>query len=194
MFSNLNFYNHGAFACFGKDTYKLSAGESVEMNVFKYETKSSVQGGSESFVPFNGVDVKLYDSNWKLISSDYTIDENGKLNFTAPQQAGTYYLLGLDPNAKNEDEACIAPASAKIIVEGGSTPEILYGDINGDGRVNLFDVIAMIKYYNGIGDGLSEEQLKAADVTGDGKVNLFDVIEMIKYYNGLIDKFSADKN
>ena len=71
---------------------------------------------------------------------------------------------------------------------------MVYGDINADGRVNVLDVIAMIKYYNGIGDGLSEEQLKAADVTGDGKVNLFDVIEMIKYYNGLIDKFSADKN
>ena len=178
MFSNWNFYNHGAFACFGKDTYKLSAGESVEMNVFKYETKSSVQGGSESFVPFNGVDVKLYDSNWKLISSDYTIDENGKLNFTAPQQAGTYYLLGLDSNAKNEDEACIAPASAKIIVEGGSTPEILYGDVNGDGKVDIRDAIRLAKYLARID---VEINIVNADVNGDGKVNIQDLIRLKKY-------------
>ncbi len=177
MFSNWNFYNHGAFACFGKDTYKLSAGESVEMNVFKYETKSSVQGGSESFVPFNDVDVKLYDSNWKLISSDYTIDENGKLNFTAPQQAGTYYLLGIDPSAKTED-ACIAPASAKIIVEGGSAPEILYGDVNGDGKVDIRDAIRLAKYLARID---VEINIVNADVNGDGKVNIQDLIRLKKY-------------
>lgn len=177
MFSNWNFYNYGAFACFGKDTYKLSAGESVEMNVFKYETKSSVQGGSESFVPFNGVDVKLYDSNWKLISSDYTIDENGKLNFTAPQQAGTYYLLGIDPSAKTED-ACIAPASAKIIVEGGSAPEILYGDVNGDGKVDIRDAIRLAKYLARID---VEINIVNADVNGDGKVNIQDLIRLKKY-------------
>ena len=190
MFSNWSFYNYGAFACFGKDTYKLSAGESVEMNVFKYETKSSVQGGSESFVPFNGVDVKLYDSNWKLISSDYTIDENGKLNFTAPQQAGTYYLLGIDPSAKTED-ACIAPASAKIIVEGGSAPEILYGDVNGDGKVDSLDAMFIYACHNGK-KALSEKQRLAADVNGDGKVDSFDAMLVYAYHNGKIKKFPIE--
>lgn len=193
MFSDRSFWTKGAFVCFGKDTYKLNAGESIEMNVLKTDTKAVNDGGVDGFSPFSGVDVSLYDSNWKLISSDYTIDENGKLNFTAPQQAGTYYLLGLDPNAKNEDEACIAPASAKIIVEGGSAPEILYGDVNGDGEVNGYDVLAIIRYYNGNNEAISSENLKAADVNGDGEVNGYDVLEMIRFYNGVIDKFSAEK-
>lgn len=194
MFSNWSFWASGAFACFGKDTYKLKAGEKTMINVFKDDTRDMGDGGSETFTPFSGVNVALYDSNWKFISDEYTVDENGKLEFTAPQQAGTYYLLGTDPNEKTED-ACIAPASAKIIVEDESEPEpeIIYGDINGDGVVDMDDVIEIIWYYNGITKSLTESQKKAADVNGDGTVDMDDVIEMIWFYNGIITKFSADK-
>lgn len=192
MFSNWSFYTSGAFACFGKDTYELAAGESTEINVLKYETKSSVQGGSESFVPFDNVTVSLYDSKWKLVESGYTIDENGKLNFTAPKKAGTYYLLGIDPNAKTYD-ACIAPASAKIIV--GTGENIMYGDVNADGKVTMTDVALLIQYCRKMEmkNPLTSEQLKAGDVNGDGKVSITDVGYLIQYCRKMIDTFPVEK-
>lgn len=192
MFSDRGFWTKGAFVCFGKDTYKLNAGESIEMNVLKTDTKAVNDGGVDGFSPFSGVDVSLYDSNWKLISSDYTIDENGKLNFTAPQQAGTYYLLGLDPNAKNETEACIAPASAKIIVEGGSAPEILYGDVNGDGKVSIVDAGLLIQHCRKM-IVLSEKQLKVCDLNGDGKVTINDAGLLVQYCRKIIRKFPVEQ-
>lgn len=135
----------------------------------------------------------LYDEE----TADTVItDANGKANITF-DKGGVYYLWAYGEYGTEEggceEDIVSSPAYCKVVVEGGAEPEILYGDVNGDGKVNLFDVIALIRYYNGVGTELSAEQLKAADVTGDGKVNLFDVIEMIRFYNGLIDKFSADK-
>ncbi len=86
-----------------------------------------------------------------------------------------------------------SPAYCKVVVEGGSAPEILYGDVNGDGKVDFRDVLAMIRYYNGNGEAILSENLNAADVNADGKVDFRDALEMIRFYNGTIDKFSADK-
>lgn len=122
-----------------------------------------------------------------------TTDAEGKATITLTQP-GTYYLWGYGESGKeNPDDIVSAPSYAKVVVTGEAVSEVIYGDITGEGTVNVMDVIAIIKYYNGVGDTLTESQLKAADVTGDGTVNMMDVIEMIKYYNGVITEFSGNK-
>ncbi len=134
----------------------------------------------------------LYDEN---SAETVTTDANGKANITFAK-SGTYYLWAYGEYGTEEggcEEAIVSsPSYCKVVVEGGSGSDVVYGDVNGDGKVNIIDVIAIIRYYNGTGNALSDDQLKAADVTGDGKVNLFDVIDMIKYYNGTINKFKAE--
>lgn len=131
----------------------------------------------------------LYD---ETTAKTVTTDANGKANITF-DKSGTYYLWGYGEFGTEEhgcEETIVsAPSYCKVVVGGGN---ILYGDLTGDGKVNIFDVIAIIRHYNGTGNALTDDQLKAADVTGDGKVNLFDVIDMIRYYNGAIDKFKAE--
>lgn len=173
--------------------FTAKAGEAAKI---KYTSASTDWNASYSttYIAAPGKTVyyakELYADNCKSVVTD----DEGFANITFPS-SGTWHIWADGEYGKENTESVVsAPAYAAVEVSGEPEPAMVYGDINADGRVNLFDVIAMIKYYNGIGDGLSEEQLKAADVTGDGKVNLFDVIEMIKYYNGLIDKFSADKN
>lgn len=114
MFSNWSFWIYGAFARFDKDDYTAKVGEKITFETQKYDTKSVSDGGTESFEPITGLNVKLYNENWEqqqeLTSegSSYTLD-------TASLKAGTYYLLGYDPNYGTGD-ACYAPATAKVVL------------------------------------------------------------------------------
>ena len=64
--------------------------------------------------------------------------------------------------------------------------EFTYGDVNGDGKVNAKDVLAIRKYLVGSGDESFNEA--AADVNADGKVNAKDVLKIRKY---LVDNSSG---
>jgi len=55
---------------------------------------------------------------------------------------------------------------------------IIQGDATGDGKINLKDVSAMMKY---VTHWCSLLDTSTADVTGDGKVNLADVSLILKY-------------
>ena len=58
---------------------------------------------------------------------------------------------------------------------------ILYGDINGDGKVNRSDLVRLTKYFAGYDVQIDET---ASDVTGDGKVNRSDLVRLTKYFAG----------
>jgi endoglucanase len=74
------------------------------------------------------------------------------------------------------------------------TPTIMYGDVNGDTKINVFDYIALKKYIAGtITTFPVENGVIAADVNGDGKVNVFDYIMMKKYISGTLASFPAQK-
>lgn len=60
-----------------------------------------------------------------------------------------------------------------------------FGDVSGDGKVNLIDATMILRYYNQEKNSeLTEDQLKRADVDQSGKVNLVDAVLIIRYYNG----------
>lgn len=66
-------------------------------------------------------------------------------------------------------------------------PEVMRGDVNDDGKVNITDVVWLRQHLLGIGPTLSDKQMKAADVNGDGKVNITDVVWLREYLLGLRD-------
>ena len=57
--------------------------------------------------------------------------------------------------------------------------EFQKGDVSGDGNVNIFDLLALIKVLSGRGTAEG-----AADVNGDGKTNIFDLLELIRTLAG----------
>ena len=61
--------------------------------------------------------------------------------------------------------------------EGGGTP----GDVNGDGKVNVSDVTALINMIM----GLTPMDESVADVNGDGRVNVSDVTALINIILGI---------
>ncbi len=61
------------------------------------------------------------------------------------------------------------------------------GDATGDGKVNINDVLTIVRYINGL-TSLNSTALSAADVTDDGKVNINDALTIVRYINGYITK------
>ena len=58
--------------------------------------------------------------------------------------------------------------------------EILIGDANGDGRVDVRDVTAIQRHLAAI-ELITEEQLAAADTNGDGRVDINDATHLLMY-------------
>lgn len=68
--------------------------------------------------------------------------------------------------------------------------DVLLGDVNGDGDIDILDANLVVAYYNEVRD-LTEEQLQAADVNGDREVNIMDANMIVAYYNEVVDAFPA---
>jgi len=80
------------------------------------------------------------------------------------------------PTAEPTDEPTAAPV-----------PAVLPGDVTDDGKVNIMDVIRLLKKVSGWDVTIKES---AADVTGDGNINIMDVIRLLKYVSGWDVKLS----
>lgn len=52
------------------------------------------------------------------------------------------------------------------------------GDVNGDGKVTMLDVITAFQISNGALNNPNQAQIQAADMNNDGKVNMLDVISL----------------
>ena len=68
----------------------------------------------------------------------------------------------------------------------GSEPDVLRGDVTGDGEVSVDDAQLTLKAYTeriaGNDMKLTAEQIKAADVNSDGEVSVDDAQNILKYY------------
>ena len=64
--------------------------------------------------------------------------------------------------------------------------KVVYGDANGDGQINLKDVLVARKYVAGID---TEIDLVASDVNKDGAVNMKDILLIRKFIAGIITEF-----
>ena len=121
MFSNWSFWQSGAFAAFDRDSYAVRPGGSLTVQTQKYDTRSVADGGTESFEPITGLTVKVYDADWREVG-EVAAHSGDRSSYTYTfEKAGTYYLLATDPNAGTED-ACYAPATARVTVGGGAKP------------------------------------------------------------------------
>lgn len=118
-------------------------------------------------------------------------DANGKAKITF-DKGGVYYLWAYgELGVEYENEIVSSPGYCKVVVEGGSAPEILYGDVNGDGKVNVIDAGLLVQHCRKL-TTLTDDQLKACDVNGDGKVNVIDAGLLVQYCRKLISKFPVE--
>lgn len=60
-----------------------------------------------------------------------------------------------------------------------TTALVVKGDVTGNGKLDLYDAIAICKHIMGM-TKLTAEQEKVADITGDGVIDLYDAIEIAR--------------
>lgn len=71
----------------------------------------------------------------------------------------------------------------KTAMEEKSFTMIVNGDLSGDGKITILDLLQIQKYL--LGDKkLSTEALIAADTSNDGKVTILDLLQVQKYLLG----------
>lgn len=68
-------------------------------------------------------------------------------------------------------------------------PQVMLGDINNDGKINIKDVNRAILAANGYVT-LTDKEQKAADVNGDSLINIKDVNQLVLFANGYITSFT----
>ena len=120
MFSNWGFYHTGYFASFTQDEFAVEPGAAITAT-------TRMWGGLEGTTSFgtvtgkDGLVVALYDSEWNVVKElKFDSETESTITFTAPETAGTYYLMAMDPNAKDKEAAKIAPATARVVVKGAA--------------------------------------------------------------------------
>jgi hypothetical protein len=100
---------------------------------------------------------------------------------------GTAAISAADGTAKAEgtiatgDILQVSDADGKVCI---TLPVVIYGDANGDGKINSQDLRRVQRHILGVGviDG---HHLTAADVNRDGKVNSQDLRQAQRYILGL---------
>ena len=83
------------------------------------------------------------------------------------------------------------PAVAILEVFPGEEPT-LYGDVNGDSRINAADAAIAYAIANGKRTATAD-QTAAADVSGDGRINAADAALIYAYANGKRTSFPVEK-
>ena len=90
---------------------------------------------------------------------------------TSDSEPGEYEITVYDAEAQNYE---ITYFKGKLTIE---KPDYISGDVNGDGLVNVTDIVATVNYImEKPSDGFNEE---AADLNGDGEINVTDIVKMV---------------
>ncbi|MBR6069166.1 MAG: carbohydrate binding domain-containing protein [Ruminococcus sp.] len=123
-------------------------------------------------------------------SGDYVQLSN--TNYKLPEGSG--YILYVETEEGTSDfsidEAIVAKAGTKIDGPKPVQPvNVIAGDINGDEKVDTFDLVLARK---GAVSGLTGTALKAGDVNGDGQMTVADLVQISEFVLGKRKSFEKD--
>lgn len=185
MFSNWSFWGDGAFLSFDQDSYSVAAGDTLSFQTREYSTGVVMSGGSDTFDPVEGVTVLVCDDTWQTV--DFAADDGGGDGSFTFSEAGTYYLLAMDPNGGTSDSK-YAPATAKVVVTSDDASAVTPGDVDGDGVVTVQDAALAYRLANGL-ETPTERRSEAADVNADGAVTVVDANLIYQLVNNKVTAF-----
>ena len=112
----------------------------------------------------------------QLSNPDYTLPDGSDFILYVETESGT--------DGFSLDEVIISKAGAPI--DSPTSKKAIYGDINGDESVDIFDLIFARKALVSAPDGFDAD---IADVDGDGKFAVNDLVVLAKFILGTVNDF-----
>ncbi|MCH5324198.1 MAG: hypothetical protein J1E39_03190 [Eubacterium sp.] len=106
------------------------------------------------------------------------------LNVSAILSSDATVGASTDPVPGDSTEPAPGDSSSHVPGETELPPEIIIGDVNGDGNVDPLDNIALSMWLAGWDENIIEE---AADINGDGSVDPLDNIALARKLAGWED-------
>ena len=128
--------------------------------------------------------VRVWKTDWSSMdqTNDYSYNEDGG-DYEDWSKVTGYINDKLEWGTEPGSE--IAPNTPTSSV----TPDVIYGDVSGDGKVNSTDYSVMRRFLLGLIDEMPDKNWKtSSDLNGDGKTNSTDYSILKRYLLGLIDK------
>ena len=123
-------------------------------------------------------DVNVTNNNDGTVTLEAAVAENGS-SFDGWVIEGEYELVS---GSLTDGTITIKPKAAGVTVKpqfsNSGLPSVTYGDSNGDGKINMLDVLLMRKH---IAKQPVELDFVASDVTHDDKLNMLDVLKLRKF-------------
>ncbi|MDR4988229.1 MAG: C25 family cysteine peptidase [Bacteroidales bacterium] len=99
---------------------------------------------------------------------------------TDTNEAGDYVFMVHEPGnySYTVSRTCMLTAVGEALIEDDKEIDVqlneLVGDANGDGQVNILDVITIVNYFTGVEDEVA--CFDNADANNDGVINILDII------------------
>lgn len=121
-----------------------------------------------------GVKMKISGASL-LISSSYTLDD---LKAVYP------YVVILDENG---GVTARLATGYMVSINGGNYKLVKKGDVNGDGEIDVSDVVSMLNHIKQTSIITDEAKLEAATVSGENEVSVTDVVKELNYIKNKID-------
>jgi hypothetical protein len=163
-------FNH--FIEYGIET--LSAGNMPMLHVWGPES-GDVHGASPADFPITLTTVRRGND------MDFYVNHQWYTSITTQRLTGDHkvVLYGYGASVPHFDSIAIATA-----------PAAKKGDVNSDGKINIADVVQVLRWVVGLGTPTAD-QTTLADVNKDNKLNVQDVVLMLRYVVGIITQFPA---
>lgn len=185
----------------GTTTTTTTTEPAPEPEVYKLAIKTNGGKKLEVTIKMTPADYELangcfgYADGMDWISTEWEVtefDKDGKavVSFDIPDGVENLEFQIWWPNSETDAASCIATSySIDGTVTNLDTPsDVLYGDANGDGSVDVADVVAVAAYVGSPATNkLTEEGLANADVQGDGDgVTANDALAIQQYLANII--------
>lgn len=175
-----------AYAFFNKDILELDTdfgtngaqyGVRFDKNVLSNPASHRI-----SLVQSNNAPEKLFEQEKNILTIKFKVKADGYATIyysineilagADMDNQFTYYYLGKEtvPGSTLTDKAIVDCPH----------PDVLMGDVNFDGVVDMRDVLIIQRAYSKLFE-LTEEEKKVADVTRDGIVDLYDIVRIRQY-------------
>ena len=127
------------------------------------------------------------------LENSYTLNADGTQTVLMPV---TGYVRNADGSGKAitlsaPADKSSAPVALFTFEYAKTEPDVMYGNVNGDGIINSTDAAIVYRSVNGRYT-LTDSQKLSADVNGDGAVNSTDAALIYRYTNGKMSKFPAE--